>query len=572
MNRVLIIGLDGATFDLITPWVKEGRLPNIAKFMEEGSYGPLKSTFPPMTFPAWNSFMTGKNPGKHGIYDFTERIPNTYSIQFINARWRQAKSMWMLLSETGKRVCVLSVPVTYPPEKINGVMISGFDAPGVGARADVSSMHPPELYNELLGNVGEYIIASNIIKEIDNNMPERALDVIFNTLNRKAASAKYLLQREQWDCFMILFGESDLVSHHFWRFHDENSPYNEQSSKKCKEAILSVYQRLDEVIGELVSIAGEEATVVLMSDHGFGGSSDKAIFLNRWLESEGLLRFKEGKSTDFIKAGFNKVLNKVKNTGLKILPSNIKREIFRKRTDIVNRMESMLRFSLIDWSNTKAYSEETPYYPTIWLNLRNREPMGIVENGKGYEEMRQYIIDRLYQWRDNESGERVVKKVYKREEIYKGDHVFKAPDLIIDWSFDKGYAYVSRKSNKKETQPVKRLNRDEIKRAKFQNKSGSHRDFGIFLIKGKCTKQRYQVSDAEIIDLAPTIMYLLNIEVPKDMDGKILESAFNVDYLNNHPIRYATAEFSGDDKKQLESYSPDEEEVIRERLRGMGYL
>jgi predicted AlkP superfamily phosphohydrolase/phosphomutase len=574
MARVLIIGLDGATFDLITPWANKGELPNIAGLMAEGAHGPLRSTFPPMTFPAWNSFMTGKNPGKHGIYDFTERVPGTYGIQFINARWRQAETMWGILSRAGRRVCVLSVPVTYPPEEVNGVMISGFDAPGVGARADLSSMHPPGIYAELNEKVGRYIIASNVVNEIDGNMPEKALDVILNTLERKAATARYLLEKEPWDCFMILFGESDLVSHHFWRFHDRGSPYHEPSSARCEGAILEVYRALDAAVGDLKRIAGKDTTVMLMSDHGFGGSSDKAVFLNRWLETEGLLGFREEGGSGIIMSGVNGILTRVKNTGLKVLPSGVKREIFRKRTAIVNRMESTLRFSRIDWGKTRAYSEETPYYPNIWLNLSGREPMGTVENGGEYEDLRRHIAERLLKWTDPESGERVVKDVYMRDDLYRGGHVSKSPDLVIDWNLADGYAYVSRKSTRAEALPLRRLGRDEIRRAKFQNKSGSHRDFGIFVMNGGPVKRRHAVAGAEIIDLAPTVLYLLGEEIPGDMDGKVLESVFNDDYLESHPVRRAGGAASGDGRGKGEpgSYSTEEERIISERLRGMGYM
>jgi predicted AlkP superfamily phosphohydrolase/phosphomutase len=187
-SRVLMIGLDGATFDLIRPWVEEGGLPNLGRLMKEGSWAPMRSTFPPMTFPAWNAFMTGMNPAKHAIFDFTERRPDSYEVQFVNARQRKARTLWMRLSEAGKRVAVMGVPCTWPPERVNGVMISGFDAP----RADADAMHPAGLHEELLREVGPYRITSNIIRDIDGGRPEAALDSILKTVEVKAATAKYL--------------------------------------------------------------------------------------------------------------------------------------------------------------------------------------------------------------------------------------------------------------------------------------------------------------------------------------------------------------------------------------------
>ena len=159
MRRLLIIGLDGATFDLIRPWAEDGKLPNLKGLLDKGSYGSLASTIPPMTFPSWNTFMTGMNPGKHGIYDFTERKRGTFEIQLINSLHRRCKTIWKVLSDAGKRVGVVGLPVCYPPEPLNGVMISGFDAPVAVANEKV--MYPPELYKEIKEAIGGYVISAD---------------------------------------------------------------------------------------------------------------------------------------------------------------------------------------------------------------------------------------------------------------------------------------------------------------------------------------------------------------------------------------------------------------------------
>jgi Type I phosphodiesterase / nucleotide pyrophosphatase len=169
MDRLLIIGLDGATFDVITPWAQEGKLPNLRKLLENGAHGALKSTIPPMSPPAWTSFMTGKNPGKHGVFDFTARKPYSYDIEFVNARWRRAETIWKIMSEEGKRICVLGVPFTYPPEAVNGVMISGIDTPATGGIADATAFHPKALYHEIAANLGGYLISPNLKAFAEHN-------------------------------------------------------------------------------------------------------------------------------------------------------------------------------------------------------------------------------------------------------------------------------------------------------------------------------------------------------------------------------------------------------------------
>ncbi len=126
---IAIVGLDGATWDLAGPFMEAGEMPTLRRLVTRGVSGVLRSTTPPVTFPAWSSFMTGVNPGKHGIFDFTRRLPGTYEIAFVTSRDRRVPTIWQLLSEAGRRVAVLGVPTTYPPEAVNGIVVGGFDSP-----------------------------------------------------------------------------------------------------------------------------------------------------------------------------------------------------------------------------------------------------------------------------------------------------------------------------------------------------------------------------------------------------------------------------------------------------------
>ena len=220
MGRVLIVGLDGATFDLIRPWVAQGRLPRLQALLAQGTAGELRSTVPPMSPPAWSSFMTGVNPGKHGIFDFTERKPGTYEIQFVSSRQRKAETIWKILSRAGKRVCAVGVPTTYPVEAVNGVMISGFDTPAMNEKA----IHPPGLYAEIVEKVGEYILSSDVMRHVYDQRIDLAVETMLRCIRRKADIAKYLWAREPWDCFMVVFGETDSAIHYFWKHHDPQSP------------------------------------------------------------------------------------------------------------------------------------------------------------------------------------------------------------------------------------------------------------------------------------------------------------------------------------------------------------
>ena len=560
MTRMVVLGLDGATFDLILPWVQSGKLPNFARLLSRGISGRLHSTVPPMSPPAWNSFMTGTNPGKHAIFDFTGRKPQSYETRFVNAAWRRAPTLWRYLSEAHKRVAVLSVPFTYPPEQVNGVMISGFDAPGVAGLVDRSATYPPELCDEMRAQVGEYPMAPNLFAYTD---PGDMLDATVRSMEQKAAAALYLYQRERWDCFVFVLGETDGTSHRFWRFCDPMSPLRDEAPPEAKvaNALLTVYQKADQVLGRFLELVPADTTIMVMSDHGNGGNSDKAVYLNRWLESQGLLTFRP--LEELVKGG----LEFAKRLALKVLPPTIKR-MFYRRTNLPDMVESWARFSAIDWKRTQAFSEETPYFPSIWVNLKGREPLGIVEPHE-YEKVRDHIAAQLALWRNPVSGQRMVKCVHRREEIYAGSHVDKAPDLMIEWELDHGYSYLFRPSTGKRRSPVRVLDGPEKKRVK----SGDHRAEGIFLMTGADLAVSREIKEVHITDLAPTILYHLGVPIPPDMDGAVLTQIFTDEYLTAHPLHYGRAlGADGDRTASPRDYSAAEEEAIRQRLQGLGYI
>jgi predicted AlkP superfamily phosphohydrolase/phosphomutase len=573
MGRILIVGIDGGTFDLIKPWSRQGKLPHLTRLMREGAHGELESTMPPMSFPAWNSFMTGKNPGKHGVFDFTRRTGDGYEVEFINGSYRKAGTLWKILSDAHKKAAVIGVPATYPPEPIDGVMISGFDTPGGVASRD--SIHPPELYDEIVRNVGEYIVSTNL-DAFGHRQPDRALKAVLNTLQRKGETAKYLYQKEAWDFFMVLFGETDLAGHYFWKYHDPDSPFSRNGGgcRAIGDPILQVYQKVDAILGELLGLARADTTVFVISDHGHGGCGDKAIYLNRWLESQGFLAFRSANgnggsplsAVDGLRRASTALFKYAKIMGLKFVPPKLKARIFRG-TNIANKMESWLRFGLIDWKKTRAFSEETPYYPTIWLNRKDRESEGIVEADFEYETLRDEIIDRLYAWEDPETGKSVVSRVFKREELYRGPHADEAPDLVIDWALDRGYSYLSRSSSVDGSREV-------LARVKARHlehlKSGSHRSNGVLIARGKPIARPRQIRGASLMDLAPTVLYLLGLPIPQDMDGEVLTEAVAENFRSKHPVMSSGA--SAESDRPSVGYSREEAAIIKDRLQGIGYI
>ncbi|MBI5233913.1 MAG: alkaline phosphatase family protein [Deltaproteobacteria bacterium] len=555
-RKVMVIGLDGATFDIIGPLVDKGELPNIARFMREGAHSRLVSTIHPTTPQAWSTFMTGKNAGKHGIFDFTERRDGAYDVRLVNGGVRRGASLWKLLSQNERTVIVIDVPFTYPAEDVKGALISGLDAPGI----DSDFTYPDDLYDEIVRNVGRYDLRGTfpIGKTKSWYRVERLEAVIQNRID----TARYLMKTRDWDFFMMVFGSTDHVQHMFWRYmEDKEKGVDTPDVLAYGDIIPHTYRLVDAAIGEITKEAGSDVDVILMSDHG-GGSIKSIVYLNKWLEDEGLLKFKE--ETAGRGALFN-VIKKTRRLMKRRLPSRIKGLLKMFFPGVKDKAESFLYFSKIDWSMTRAYA--FGMYGNININLKGREPGGTVSPGQDYENTRDYIIERLMSLACPEDNSRVVERVFKREELFHGPFSDKAPDLLVKWD---DYRYFSRVTvDAKEERVFGAL--FNIDSSDFEY-SGTHRLDGIFLANGPDIKRGVSSdhNKPSIVDLAPTILYLMGEPVPEDMDGAVMMDIIKDEFKNSNPLVRGGA--SIDARAPDRDYSDTEAEEIKNRLHGLGYI
>lgn len=578
---MLIVGLDGADPDLVGAWAADGSLPHLARLMAVGGWGPLRSTIPPATLPAWTSLMTGVNPGAHGITDFWRRVPGSYRLEFVNATYRLRPSLWRLLSAAGKRVCAIGFPGTYPPEPIDGVLISGFDAP-ITTAIDPSFVHPPETYAEIRRAVGPYLMAGFQELRIGPGWHDAALAKLLRAARRRAEVAAYLLSREPWDCFAVHFGESDTVAHHFWAFHDPASPRHDPLCTSTGQAgraadlggaIHAVYRALDDALGRLLACAGdvgEAQTVLVVSDHGSGGSSDRVLYLNCWLEEQGWLRFAPpGPARAAGTAA--RSLGRLGSA----LPPSLQQWAFRgPLRPAVDRWESSRRLAGIDWTRTGAFSEEVNTLPAIWLNVRGREPQGTVEPGAEYEALRDEVLARLADWRNPDSGEPVVERAWRREELYTGPAVEHVPDVVLQPALDGGYAYTCLSSAglpDRQAGPVRRLAPAERLGAKGASMNGSHRPEGVLILAGAGVRPAGPLAGAHILDVAPTVLTLAGVPVPAYFEGRTLVEGGEGDLSCDRRAARACATGAGDPAPEARPYTAAEAQAVADRLRGLGY-
>ncbi len=545
--RLLVIGLDGATLDLVAPWAAAGDLPVLAQLMATGAWGPLRSTVPPATFPAWTSLVTGVNPGRHGVLDFVERVPGTLHVRFVNGSQRRAPALWSRLSAAGRRVAVLTVPATYPPEPVNGVMVSGFDSP-VTSAIDGSFVFPRAFHAEVERLVGRVPFADFQEVRTGRRWHERARASLLDGVERRATLTEALLRREPWDACMVVFGESDTVAHHFWRYHDPGSPRH--APGKHADAIAAVYRALDAAIGRLIAAAGE-ATVAIVSDHGSGGAGDRVVHLNRYLASQGFLGLRAGGS----------VARAARRLALRAVPFRLQGSLLRRLPGAAGRLEGGARFGGIDWARTAAFSEELDYHPSVWINLAGRDAHGTVA-AADYERTRDAVAQALTRWHDG-AGMPVVERVWRREEVYRGPATERAPDLLLELAAPDGYSQSCLRSAGPGP-ALRRLTAAEHGAGKGGGLNGTHRSDGLVVLCGPGVR-RTAIEDAHIVDVLPTLLTLAGMPVPAGLDGRCIAAALT------SATRYEPDPLL-ERERQPVPYAEAESREIATRLASLGYL
>ncbi len=539
--RALVLGLDGATFTVLTPLMQAGYMPNLRKALARGAWGELLSTIPPVTALAWPSFMTGKNAGKHGLLGWQERLNANFERPWISGRAIKGPKLWHLANEEGLRVCVVNVPVTYPPEPLNGVMVTGMLTPGLKAEFT----YPPEIRAALLTAVPDYRV------DVDVQRTQRdagSLDAVRRFLNEaltatraRGKAFRWLLEREQPDLAVIVFEMPDRLQHVLWRYIERLPlPAAEiEDAAIVRAGLLTCYQSLDEEIGRLVDELPREAYLVLLSDHGFGPLKT-LVHVNEWLAHQGWLTY------DRRRTGGREILRRMGHRVKKWLPSSLVR---RAR-------QALPVLRTLDWSRTWAYAGLPSEYG-IFLNVRGREPAGVVE-AADYEILRTEIIEALCEWHDLRTDQPIMKAVYRREELYEGPFVTNAPDIIFE--FRRGY--------KMSHLPF----RGDLLSDVSQEPHGFHEREGIFAMSGPGIVAGVEVDQSAIEDVTPTLLYALGLPIPDDLDGQVLSELFTSAWQADHPLRTQHVAETEAVSKAPYPYSVEEEALIAEHLKGLGYL
>ena len=376
--RLLLIGWDGATFDLLDPLLEEGRLPNVAELLERGRSAHLESSRIPISSAAWSSAMTGVGPGEHGVYGFFERVADSYEVQLVDSTRLAAPPLWRILTRRGLRCHVFGVPLTWPPEATHGVTVAGMLAPPDGEFAS-----PPGLASALRDR--GFIPDLGVWRESAPADRDRVL----RQLALKRDVLVELLEQPDWDCSVVVFKSLDVISH---RVYDGLTD----------TFVAELLTRLDTILGQLLDAAGPDTRVVLMSDHGFANYS-QAFNLHAWLIEQGYAVRGSGAATSPVVAG----------------------PLAEQRP-----AQHLARLQGLDLASSRALSSVCEgNFGSLSLNLVDREPSGSV-SAEEFDELLEQLEADL---RSVTFGEQpVVEEVWRGASLYPGPHAARAvPDLVF---------------------------------------------------------------------------------------------------------------------------------------------
>ncbi|MBA3653833.1 MAG: alkaline phosphatase family protein [Actinobacteria bacterium] len=525
---VVCVGLDGATFDVIDPMVAAGRLPTLAKLLSGGTRAALRSVIPPLSAPAWVSFMTGTNPGRHGVYHFRTLERDGIGATLVGSWAYKGTTIFDRASAAGRRVLAFRVPMTYPAWPVNGTMISGFPTPD-----------PRTTYSEPPG-VGARIgplVQMNAMRSMVSSVADQAANFDFY-LERSTDAIVELLAAGDVDFFCYVNSVTDWIAHKFWRFSDPDAPaYEPYAVAGGGTLIESFYEKVDDSLGRILAAAPDDALVVVLSDHGTGRRSTARFDTAAWLEGLGLFaragggRGPRGSGRRRLVA----VLDWVKD----VVPK--KHWLWRHAPALVRTRVASVRSekAAVDWSRARAYPVKLDHH-VEGVNV-NRELVG-----DRYEEVRDAVI----------AAAAFVPQligVHRREDVYSGSHADVAPDVILE--LDPAFEFGPGTSA-----PASRMKRS----------SATHRQDGILALAGPGVREGVDLGHASLLDVPATLMWALGLDVPAAMDGRVLSDAFDPDFVAAHPARIGDA--GVDSEGPAAVYTADEEAGMAAHLEELGYL
>ena len=532
MTKTVLIGLDGATFSVLSPFIDgtapEGLvMPFLAGMVSNGFSATLASTSHPLTPPAWTTVATGRTPGAHGIYDFVrfEDMGEDMYFTLYDARDIRVDTLWEIASKQGSTVASLNFPMMAPPPAVNGSLIPGF----VSWKHLRRNMHPTSLYDRIAaipgfdpkelswdfereGQIGELMEDSELLRWVENHLPR---DRQWYNIG------SHLMDEDNPDLLALMLDGTDKIQHQAWHILDPqlwNPETASDAAKEVRRVVVQYFREVDENISKLSAAAGPDAHVIIVSDHGFTGSS-YVVRINAYLEELGHLKWRPA---DDSAAG--------------------------QRRDMAN-------FANLDWTDTQAFCP-TPSSNGIVIRRQSEKcPKGVPADQ--YEAFRDQLIEDLLKLKDPESGEHVITDVLKREDAFPGAAMDEAPDLTLVL-VDHGFVSVRNRTPSVVTRPVP---------------FGTHQPDGIFVMSGPGVMAT-RGAEMSIVDTTAIMAHSMGLEVPAEFEGKIPATLYDPDWRAENPVKKAkpVSEPEPVAPRSTEEASEAQKEEMLAQLRLLGYI
>lgn len=520
VEKTLVIGLDGASFNLIDPLVREGKLPNLARLMAQGQSYYLHSTIPSNTPVAWTSMTTGQNPGKHGIFGFLKY--DYPDIKVVSSRDNQARCLWDYLGDQGKTSIIINIPFTWPPQKINGVMAC-FDWATI---TQESILAEPSSINAYIKDQSLDTIASFHHEEGDPDL-KRYHEIVM----KETQFTLDMANRFKWELLFVVFMVTDSVFHLY---------------PTRKDIINGVYQIVDNALGQLVSLIDlHKDHVFITSDHGTK-IFDRAFPIPAFFKEQRLLRLKSSLRSH-AQIALTNLFSKVLTQYSVKLPATItniyKKTTGRKATRISLR-------DIVDKQHSPIFLCDENSRIDVLIRLTDRS----TANDRLRKKLRTRILDQLNR------NETIIRHAWTADEVYSGPHIDGAPDIIMEMA-ENIAADINSSSYYKKPRSYPTL-------------KGGHIRNGIFIAAGKNISPNQNRNNADIIDITPTILHALRLSIPNNLDGQVLLDLFDPQSPHgNHPtyVEMQTQKTPIPDADKA-SHTRDEEEQMKARLQKLGYL
>lgn len=544
MKKVVMIGLDGATFYLLKPLMEDGIMPYLKHFISEGVHGDLMSTSNPLTPPAWVSMVTGRSPEVHGIFDFLRPVPGASNILFRPYDFRdiRCETLWVIANRNGKRVTSLNFYGMSPPPKVDGYMIGGF----TGWKHLRSACYPESLFEMLksLPNFNYKDLGMDINEEkramwgLPDGEQESWLRMHLDRDEAWTRLILHLMQTDPTEISAMVFDGTDKIQHLFWNYIDPElvAPDPDERYKYIRNLCLDYYRLVDKAIEQIVDRAGPEANVILTSDHGFGPTTD-VVYINEWLARNGYLIWSEKAEMD---------------------------GLGRPASEYVKDNRAMF-----DWENTTAYCM-TASSNSIFVKV-DHDGSGDGIRPEDYPAFCYDLERKLLAYRHPTRDLPVFVKVHLAQaKLTNQDFLETAPDLVVNLH-DGGFVSVLRSPEVVQERRVI---------------GGTHRPNGIFMGRGPDLIAGQQIDPISILDITPLMLYLAGIPIPSDLEGRVPTEVLKPESLQQSPVAYGNRTHSpslyspssdtqasqSKSKSQSEEISEEQKAALMEQLKLLGYL